>query len=130
MSTILIGENIPDITDLLITIFRRTGHQLHTTRDGDALLTRARHLLPDLIIMNPALPGLDGLDVCRHLRSEPATEDLPIMMISARQAPADMRAPYDAGADGYVGKPFDPAHLLDIAHTLIKRPEAGSTWQA
>lgn len=130
MSTILIGENIPDITDLLVTVFGRAGHQLHTTQDGDELLVRARDLLPDLLVMNPALPGLDGLDVCRHLRREPTTESLPIMIISTRRAPADMQAAYDAGADGYVGKPFDPAHLLDTAHTLINRAEADPSWRA
>lgn len=121
MATVLIGENVSDLAHVLRRLFTRAGHQTHTTVTGDATLAHARDNTPDLIIMNPSLPGLDGLDVCRQLRAGPATAHLPVIMVSVRHWPAEVAAAHAAGADDYIGKPFDNHDLLQRAETLIHR---------
>jgi len=68
---------------------------------------------PDLILLDRMLPDKDGLDVCRHFKSGAKTKDIPIVFLSARSDPADIRAGMDAGATGYITKPFDPVVLAD-----------------
>ncbi|MEV4279653.1 response regulator [Actinoplanes xinjiangensis] len=121
MANILIGENVPDIQDVLVRILRRDGHELRVTDNGDDILNHALGEPPDLLVMNPTLPGLDGLEVCRRLRSTPHTQALPILMLSVRQYPAEKNAAYQAGADDYLGKPFHPHDLLTRAYTLLTR---------
>ena len=124
MATVLIGENVPDIRDMLTRLFDRAGHQVRTCVDGDAVLCGALNVPPDLVVMNPSLPGISGLDVCRRLRADPRTTRLPIMMISVRQYPADLTAARTAGADDYVGKPFDHVDLMSRAESLLARHSA------
>ena len=119
MATILIGENILDIQDVLVRLFRRDGHDLHVADTGDDTLTHALNKPPDLLVMNPSLPGLDGLDVCRRLRSDPRTQTLPILILSVHQYSAEKDAAYHAGADDYLGKPFHPHDLITRANTLL-----------
>ena len=68
---------------------------------------------PDLILLDRMLPDKDGLDVCRHFKSSDKTKQIPIVFLSARSDPADIRAGMDAGASGYITKPFDPVVLAD-----------------
>ena len=122
MATILVGEDIPDLRDVLTWLLRRAGHQVTTAGTADDTLTAARPTPVDLLLINPALPGADGLDglqVCRRLRADPATTHLPIMMLSVRQYPAEIAAARAAGADDYLGKPFDNTDLLDRVTTLL-----------
>jgi DNA-binding response OmpR family regulator len=121
MANLLIAENVPDVKDVLVLLFRREGHELRVTDNGDDALSHALAEPPDLLVMNPTLPGLDGLDVCRRLRSDPRTQTLPILILSVHQYPAEKNAAYQAGADDYLGKPFHPRDLVDRANTLLSR---------
>jgi DNA-binding response OmpR family regulator len=128
MAVILIAENEPDIRQALTMLLRRSGHQVHYADDGDEALARASTARADLLVMNPSLPGLNGLDVCRRLRLDPGTADLPILLVSVHQYPAEQRAAYDAGADDYLGKPFHPHDLLSRVEALltVAKPAADS----
>ncbi|GIF13597.1 fused response regulator/phosphatase [Actinoplanes teichomyceticus] len=126
MASILLGENVPDLREALIRLLRRAGHEVSIAGTADDTLTAALAGPFDLVLMNPALPGsdgLDGLEVCRRLRAVAATARLPIMMLSVRQCPADVAAADAAGADDYLGKPFDNATLLARVATLVARGE-------
>ncbi|WIM92673.1 response regulator [Actinoplanes oblitus] len=122
MPTILIGENVPDIADVLKRLFTRAGYQTRVAGTGDLTLASALADLPDLVVMNPSLPGINGLDICRKLRAEPTTEHLPIILLSVRHYPAEQAAAREAGADDYIGKPFDNNDLLARVHHLLQRP--------
>jgi DNA-binding response OmpR family regulator len=124
MATILVAENEPDISEAVTLLLRRAGHQVDHTGDGDDALARARAAPIDLLVMNPWLPGVDGLDICRLLRNEAATTRLPILILSVHQYAAEQRAAHDAGADDYLGKPFDPHELITRVETLLT--EVGS----
>ena len=127
MAMILVGENIADLRDVLTRLLHRTGHHVTTAGTADDTLATARAAPFDLLLVNPALPGTDGLDglqVCRRLRTDQATAHLPIMMLSVRQYPAEVAAARAAGADDYLGKPFDNTDLLTRVATLLEQTPA------
>jgi DNA-binding response OmpR family regulator len=74
---------------------------------------------PDLILLDRMLPDKDGLDVCRHFKNDASTKEIPIVFLSARSDPADIRAGMDAGASGYITKPFDPVALADRIRAIF-----------
>ena len=130
MATVLIGENVPDLARGLNLLFTRAGHQTRVTVTGPATLAGARDDAPDLLVMNPALPGLDGLEVCRRLRADPATAGLPIIMLSVFHHATEVIAAYTAGADDYLGKPYDNSDLLTRAETLLHPPTPSTAGEA
>src|SRR5437660_5470791 len=94
------------------------GYQVEVAPDGPIALTRARERMPDLAILDVMLPGIDGLEVCRRLRAE---GDLPILMLTARDATADRVRGLDSGADDYLVKPFAYEELLARVRALLRR---------
>ena len=94
------------------------GYQVEVAPDGPLALTRARERMPDLAILDVMLPGIDGLEVCRRLRAE---GDLPILMLTARDATADRVRGLDSGADDYLVKPFAYEELLARVRALLRR---------
>ena len=121
MAIVLIGEDEPDVSLALKTIFSRAGHRVLTAADGVTILEMARHWKPDLMILDIAMPHMSGLDVCRALRAESEIADTPVMMVSGWGFTTDMEAGAAAGADDYVVKPFDKDDLLCRADTLMAR---------
>lgn len=87
--------------------------------DGEAALELARSEPPDLVFLDVMLPGLSGLDVLRALRADPALESVPVIVLSAWQAPDDVTRAIEAGADRFVSKPFDVEALAAAAHDLL-----------
>jgi len=77
---------------------------------------------PDVILLDRMLPDLDGLEVCRRLKAAPNSSGIPIVFLSARSDPADVKAGMDAGADGYLTKPFDPVVLAQRIKAICERP--------
>ena len=126
MADILVAENVPDIQDVVRRLLRRADHAVRVTGSGSDTLEQTLHRPPDLLVMNPALPGLDGLEVCRRLRADHRTEELPILILSVHQYPAERDAARAAGADDYLGKPFEPADLLDRVRILLARDPGGA----
>ncbi|HEV2250281.1 MAG TPA: response regulator transcription factor [Candidatus Limnocylindria bacterium] len=98
------------------------GHAVEVAADGPGALRAARDRPPDLVVLDRMLPGLDGVEVCRRLR---AGSDVPILMLTARDAIADRVAGLDAGADDYLVKPFAHDELLARVRALLRRREPG-----
>ena len=96
------------------------GHAVEVAADGPAALVAARDRPPDLVVLDVMLPGIDGVEVCRRLR---AGSDLPILMLTARDAISDRVAGLDAGADDYLVKPFAYDELLARVRALLRRRE-------
>ena len=129
---ILIAEDDGDIADLIAHYLQKEGWEAHVETSGTDALAYARRKPVDLAILDVMLPGMSGLDVCRALRAEPATADLPIMLVTARAEETDRIAGLDLGADDYIAKPFSPNELVARVRALMRRsrragPEAAGS---
>lgn len=121
---ILIVEDDADIADVLRRSLRNEGYEVRTVGDGAEALDVAESFYPDLVVLDLGLPGMDGLEVCRRLRSD---GDVPILMLTARAETDDRVTGLDSGADDYLVKPFERRELLARIRALLRRrPPRGS----
>ena len=116
--TVLIVEDDRRIANWVKVYFERAGFSAEVAHDGESGLALARDLAPDLVILDLMLPRLDGVDLCRILRRE---SDVPIIMLTAREAPAERITGLDSGADDYIIKPFDPEEVIARAEAVLRR---------
>ena len=123
LPTILIADDDPVIQKLLAVNFEMEGYRVVTASDGAEALERVASDHPDLAVLDVMMPRVDGLDVVRALRADPATCTMPVILLSAKAQAVDINRGLEAGADIYVTKPFDPAELLDKAAGLIGTAE-------
>jgi DNA-binding response OmpR family regulator len=122
---ILVADNDEDILTLVAFRLERQGYEVLVARDGAEALERARQELPDLCVLDVMMPKLTGYDVTRELRADPRTQDVPVILLTARVQEADVRSGFEAGADDYVRKPFSPQELRErVAAALEKRRAA------
>jgi DNA-binding response OmpR family regulator len=121
---VLVVEDDEAIADVLRRTLRQEGHEVRASADGFEALRAAEEFVPDLVILDLGLPGLDGVDVCRRLRAE---SDVPILMLTARTDLDDRVEGLDSGADDYLVKPFERQELLARMRALMRRrPPRGS----
>ena len=123
MQTILIVDDEPRIAALARDYLEHAGFAVQTIGDGQAALDSARRRRPDLVVLDLGLPGLDGLDVTRRLRGDPATAGLPIVMLTARDDEIDKLLGLELGADDYLTKPFSPRELVARVRAVLRRTE-------
>jgi DNA-binding response OmpR family regulator len=123
MSHILIVEDDIDISRLVQRYLTRAGYTAEVVAAGDQALAAVRDHLPDLVLLDVMLPGLDGLEVCRTLRRAAATRTVPIIMLTARSEESDRIAGLELGADDYVTKPFSPNELVARVSALLRRAQ-------
>ena len=119
MSTVLLAEDDPAIADPLSRALQREGYEVSVVTDGPSALDAAGTGGVDLLVLDLGLPGMDGLEVCRRLRS--AGRGLPVLMLTARADEVDFVVGLDAGADDYVAKPFRLAELMARIRALLRR---------
>lgn len=126
-ATILVIEDEQSIADVVTYNLRKEGFNVQWERDGRGGLARAQTLLPDLVILDLMLPGIDGLQICRILKSEPKTRTIPVMMLTARGAETDEIVGFNMGADDYVTKPFRVQPLIHRVKALLRRVETAES---
>jgi two-component system response regulator MprA len=117
--TVLVVDDDPPIRRMLERTFVAEGYQVETAADGGSALAEVERSVPDLLVLDVAMPGIDGVAVCRRLRR--AGLAVPILLLTARDAVSDRVAGLDAGADDYLVKPFAPEELLARARALLRR---------
>ena len=120
---ILIVEDEKDIRELLEHYLKKEGYEVQSAKDGQAGLEKASKEKLDLIILDLMLPQVDGLEICRRLRSQAATAALPIIMLTARTEETDRIVGLEMGADDYITKPFSPREVLARIKALHRRLE-------
>ena len=118
MKNIIIADDDPAMRDVFQIIFQRSGYTVVMYSSGEALL-KDKFELPDLFILDKQLSGVDGLDVCRYLKKQESTKNIPIVIISA--SPYIATAATEAGADAFIEKPFKIKELLAIAEKHINK---------
>jgi two-component system, OmpR family, phosphate regulon response regulator PhoB len=124
---ILVVDDEPDLLELIDTNLTAAGLDVRMAGNGAEALQQARALQPQLILLDVMLPDLDGLEVCRMLRRDPATRSIPIVMLTARAAEIDRVVGLELGADDYITKPFSVRELVLRVKKLLHRqptPEA------
>jgi DNA-binding response OmpR family regulator len=121
MTTILVVDDEPIVRDVVVSYLRRDGHETLEAGDGEA----ARQLIeahdPGLVVLDVMLPGLDGLELCRWIRSR---SELPVILVTARGEEADRIVGLELGADDYMTKPFSPRELAARVRTVLRRSAA------
>ncbi|HAE83551.1 MAG TPA: DNA-binding response regulator [Ktedonobacter sp.] len=116
---ILIVDDDPRITDLLRRVLAYEGYSVASAASGNEALKRTLERPPDLVVLDIMLPGLDGLEVARRLRA--AGDNVPVLMVTARDAVADRVKGLETGADDYLVKPFAPEELVARVKALLRR---------
>jgi two-component system phosphate regulon response regulator PhoB len=124
--TVLIVEDDRALADVLAYNLKQAGYDTLLSRDGQDGLTQAELRLPDLVVLDLMLPVVDGLEVCRRLRANPATRGMLILMLTAKSEETDQVVGFSVGADDYVTKPFSVKVLLERVRALIRRTQAES----
>ncbi len=120
-TVIVLVEDDPNIADLVDMYLRQAGYRVYQGADGEAGLRLVKDRQPKLVILDVGLPGgLDGLEVCRRLRT---TSDIPIIMLTARDGEVDRVLGLEMGADDYVTKPFSPRELVARVKAILRRAD-------
>tara|TARA_Y100001949_G_scaffold28879_1_gene21983 strand:- start:1625 stop:2314 length:690 start_codon:yes stop_codon:yes gene_type:complete len=118
---IFIVEDEPDLRDTLSFNFENEGFKVSSFPDGEKCLTSVKKNKPDLIILDLMLPGINGLDVCREIRSKEENNDVSIIMLTAKGEEIDRIVGFELGADDYVTKPFSVRELILRVKVLLKK---------
>jgi DNA-binding response OmpR family regulator len=118
MATVLVVDDEPIVRDVVVRYLARDGHRALEAADGDAAREAIARSEPDLVVLDLMLPGTDGLELCRWIRS---SSTLPVIMLTARGEEADRIVGLELGADDYVTKPFSPRELAARVRSVLRR---------
>ena len=119
-SLVLIADDDADILSLVKAVLERSGHEVVAASDGAEALASVRARKPDLVVLDIAMPEVDGLEVLRRLRADPTTSELPVVLLSARAQEADVERGFAIGASAYLKKPFSPRELSGHVAKLLR----------
>ncbi len=122
---ILLVDDEPVICELVRAMFSSSTAEVDVATNGMACLKKARDEAFDLILLDIVLPGIDGIAVCRLLKADPCTANMPVYMLTAKNKQRDVEIAKFAGADGYINKPFKGAELIELVDRLIKQRASG-----
>jgi two-component system phosphate regulon response regulator PhoB len=125
LNSILIVEDQRDLAELAALHLGEIAREVTVCGDGPSALRHVQNQPPDLVVLDLGLPGLDGLEVCRRLRSKPETRNLPIIMLTARGEESDRVRGLDTGADDYLTKPFSMTELTARIRAVLRRIRPG-----
>jgi two-component system phosphate regulon response regulator PhoB len=118
---ILAVDDEEDILELIRYNLTKEGYNVDLALNGEEALEQARAKVPELVLLDLMLPGLDGLDVCREIKQDPTISHIPILMVTAKGEEADIVLGLEMGADDYITKPFSPRVLLARVRTILRR---------
>jgi len=118
---ILVVDDEADILDLISYNLSKEGYDVSTASDGGEALSEIRKMRFDLIVLDLMIPGMPGMEICRILRSDPKTKNLPIIMLTAKGEEVDRVLGLEMGADDYITKPFSPRELVARIRAVMRR---------
>lgn len=118
---ILVADDDPDIRDIVSFRLERAGYETVTASAGDDALRLARERTPQLCVLDVMMPRVNGFEVVRELRGDPATASIPILMLTASVQDKDVAKGFETGADDYLKKPFNTSELLARVAALLRR---------
>ena len=118
---IIVVEDEPDLVDVVTYNLEREGYSVLASQRGDEGLNLIRSEVPDLVLLDLMLPGMDGLSICRQMKSDSSTKEIPIIIASAKGEESDVVIGLEMGADDYLAKPFSPRELLARIRAVLRR---------
>lgn len=127
---VLVVDDEDNIIELIRLGLRYEGFEVEVASDGEQGLMQAQRIHPDLIILDVMMPDIDGLEVCRRLRNNPTTSDIPILMLTAKDDVSDRILGLQTGADDYLTKPFDFYELVERVKAILRRQDRAKLAQS
>jgi len=127
---VLVIDDAENIIEFIRLGLRYEGFQVESAPDGEQGVIAAQRINPDVIILDVMMPGIDGLEVCRRIRSNPTTSDIPILMLTAKDEVSDRILGLQTGADDYLTKPFDFYELLERIRAILRRQNRARSTQS
>ena len=121
---VLVADDESDVLNLVCNNLKSAGFTPLQAEDGPSALEQAKAQLPALIVLDLMLPGMSGLEVCKALKAEPATKNIPILMLTAKAEEVDRILGFELGADDYMTKPFSPRELVLRVQSVLRRATA------
>jgi DNA-binding response OmpR family regulator len=118
---ILIVEDEESLLKLESILLSSKGYKVTGVRDGLAALNEIEKSKPDLILLDIMMPGIDGFEVCRRIKENPDTKDIPVVMLTAKKSTADQARGVEVGADAYMTKPFKSLKIIDVISGLLPK---------
>jgi len=119
--TVLVVEDDHDIRDMLVFSLQRAGYSVVETEDAEQALEKLGAIIPEIMLVDWMLPGMEGPELVRRIRKDELTQNIPVIMLTARGEEADKLRGFETGADDYVTKPFSPKELLARMKALLRR---------
>ncbi len=124
MKRILVVDDLPENVFMLQDRLENEGYEVVTAYDGKTGIAKASCDMPDLILLDVMMPEMTGIEVCRILKENPATTDIPIIMVTAKSSAEDVKEGLDSGAFDYIKKPFEKVEMLSRVKSALKLSEA------
>ena len=121
MQTILIADDEQDILEIISHNLQKEGYIVHTVNNGRDAVEKAKQVLPDLVILDVMMPILDGMAACREIKADPATKDISVIFLTARNEEFAEITGFEAGADDYISKPIRPRVLISRIKANLRR---------
>jgi len=118
---VLFVDDEADFVDMVRTRLESNGFKVITAYDGEEALEKVKLDRPDIIVLDIMMPKINGFDVCRRLKADKSYMDIPIVILTARFQPNDIKFSKDVGADAYITKPFEPQALMDKLRELVRK---------
>jgi CheY-like chemotaxis protein len=122
MPRIMLVDDEPEIVYLVKLMLEREGYEVIEAKNGDECLEKLQSTMPDLILLDIMMPGLDGWEICRNIKESKKTRDIPVVMLTVRTSEDSVKKSYEyAGCDAHINKPFDRKHLIDTIEEFLPR---------
>ncbi len=118
---VLVVDDEEYIQHILNFSFGAEGYEVITAADGEEAVNIARSEKPDIIVLDIMMPKMDGYEACKRIKADPQTQDIPVILLTAKGREVDRKLGAEAGADDYVVKPFSPGRLIERVEGFIKR---------
>mgnify|MGYP001821810001 CR=1 FL=1 len=115
---LVVDDNAANL-DVMLQLLEPLGYELAIATSGEKALRVADHFRPDLVLLDVMMPGMDGYEVCRQLKAEPATRDIPVVFVTGHSSEAEREQGLAMGAAAYLSKPVDPAALYSTVEELL-----------
>jgi twitching motility two-component system response regulator PilH len=121
VTSVLVVEDSPPQREMITNLLKENGMEVTTANDGVEALEQIKGFRPDIVVMDIVMPRMNGYELCRHLKRDPQTKEVPVVMCSTKGEDFDRHWGMKQGADAYIAKPFQPQELIGTVKQLLRK---------